>query len=119
MLQSKFNFFLLGISILCLAEQANAETSPEELSSCPIKGSDIVEDHNCMCTKDMRKAGGNLFGSGPYLWYSNVCAAAKHAGVTGDSGGPIRVEIRPSQSKYVGTLANGSFSSDYGSSEQP
>lgn len=88
------------------------------LPPCPVLGKEILEDQDCYCSKEARRAGGNLHGSGPYLWYSNVCLAAMHAGVTGPDGGAVRIEIRPPQPGYVGTLANGTFSADYGSSDE-
>jgi hypothetical protein len=117
MLRSLTTVIMAASTITTISVPATAVGQDAQLPPCPIRGSDIVEDHDCTCTKEARRAGGNLHGSGPYLWYSNVCMAAMHAGVTGPDGGDVRVEIRPPQSSYAGTLANGLFSADYGSSE--
>ena len=108
--------FVLALAVF--AGPAHSQSSSEQLPPCPVRGSDIDKDQDCFCTREARRAGGNLHGSGPYLWYSNVCLAAMHAGVTGPDGGAVRVEIRPPQQSYVGTLANGAYSADYGSSEE-
>ncbi|MDJ0637254.1 MAG: LCCL domain-containing protein [Paracoccaceae bacterium] len=67
----------------------------------------------CFCSVEARKQrGGYAFGSGTYDAISNICMAALHAGVTGREGGDVRVIPGPVQQNYVGTLANGVFSSD-------
>ena len=92
------SLILALLSVCAGAFDSSADTRGTQLPPCPVRGSDVVEDHDCMCTKKARRAGGNLHGSGPYLWYSNICLAALHAGVTGPDGGEVRVEIRPPHS---------------------
>ena len=78
-----------------------------------------TEPFNCHCTAEARRLrGGYAFGSGPYDGISNICMAALHAGATGKEGGDIRVIPGPIQESFVGTLANGVFSSDWDSPSQ-
>ena len=90
------------------------------LPDCPERGYDITETTDCYCSAEARKEvkGGNVFGTGPYHYYSPICMAALHAGATGKEGGNIRIFVRPPQTSFPGSLANGVFSAEYGSSKK-
>lgn len=58
---------------------------------------------------------GSLYGTGTYTDDSSVCAAAAHDGrITLAKGGRVIIEIKPGQSAYKGTDANGLTSAEYG-----
>ncbi len=63
-------------------------------------------------------AGGQFFsvwGAETYTNDSSVCTAAVHAGViTSARGGTVTIEIRPGQTSYAGTSANGVASQPWG-----
>ncbi len=104
------------------SNSAGAETLTQ-LPDCPprirVLGEPPGDPIDCLCTPAIRKVEGTvkLYGSGPYDSISNICIAAVHAGVTPPEGGPVRVIPRPPQSSFVGTLANGVYSDDWGSSK--
>ena len=116
---------LNGISVLVMVYSASAASAQDSgnasgLPHCPDRGTDVVGEMTCYCSAEARKKvkGGNVYGSGPYLYYSPVCASALHAGATGPEGGPVRLIERPPQTSFTGSLANGVFSADYGSSQK-
>jgi hypothetical protein len=55
----------------------------------------------------------NVWGSGPYTADSNVCWAAKHAGVIADAGGPFVLTIEGKKDKLEGSEKNGVKTQDY------
>lgn len=57
---------------------------------------------------------GNVWGSDPYTADSNLCAAARHAGVITDAGGPFVVTIDGKKDKLAGSEKNGVTSKEYG-----
>ena len=113
----------VGWSISALAQSNNVDGNEEapRLADCPIqlggRGATALvatEPFECYCSVEARgKQGGYAFGSGPYDAISNICMAALHAGATGPDGGAVRVVPGPVVGNYVGTLANGVFSSDW------
>jgi hypothetical protein len=58
---------------------------------------------------------GAVWGSGTYTADSDLCRAARHAGVIAGSGGTIRVTPAPGQSSYAGTTRNGIATNSWGS----
>ena len=52
------------------------------------------------------------------VWFAPLCEIAAHVYSQRDSGTDVRVEERPPQTSFVGTLKNGVYSADYGSSDQ-
>lgn len=48
-----------------------------------------------------------VWGTHYYAADSGLCAAARHAGVIGDNGGPILARVEPGRGYYVGTTRNG------------
>jgi len=50
---------------------------------------------------------GQVVGSGPYTDGSSICAAGTHAGaIRAASGGLVTIEVRPGQTRYVGSLSH-------------
>ncbi len=66
----------------------------------------------CSCAAGGSTVGG-VWGSGPYTADSNICAAARHAGVIGPDGGTVTALRGPGVPAYHGNLANGVTSSDW------
>jgi hypothetical protein len=58
---------------------------------------------------------GSVWGSGPYTSDSNLCTAARHAGVIGTAGGTITVLGLGGLGAYTGSEANGVRTSNWGS----
>jgi LCCL domain len=57
---------------------------------------------------------GQVIGSGPYTDASSICAAAVHAGVIrAASGGLVTIEVRPGQTRYVGSVSHYVQSEDF------
>jgi hypothetical protein len=67
----------------------------------------------CSCPPDGPV--GSVWGSGPYTGDSDICTAARHAGVIGAEGGEITVRRVAGQGAYSGSTANGITSNDWGS----
>lgn len=65
----------------------------------------------CRCGADSR---GSIWGSGPYTSDSNVCAAARHAGLIGAEGGLVRPRLAPGLEHYPSSTANGITTSEWG-----
>lgn len=68
--------------------------------------------YECSCTG---RESGSVWGSGPYTADSNVCVAARHAGVIGAQGGVVRAFGLAGQASYTGSVANGVSTSNWGS----
>lgn len=68
--------------------------------------------YECLCAGGST---GGVWGSGPYTGDSDLCAAAQHAGVLGDTGGVIMAIRLPGQAGYTGGTANGVTTWDWGS----
>ena len=82
---------------------------PQSLSSFGGKIGLIV---GCWCPPD--RAAGSVWGSGPYTYDSNICTAAKHAGLLGSDGGEIWAQMAPGEDAYHGSSRNGIQTSAYG-----
>ena len=59
-------------------------------------------------------ASGPVWGTGLYTDDSSICRAAVHAGRFNFDGGVVTIEIYPGASLYMGSVANGITSNDYG-----
>src|SRR5260370_731281 len=73
---------------------ANAQTAEAmKLDVCPDSYADFPEGGpslTCGCSAEAVK-GGSVYGANPYMWQSNVCRAALHAGALGPNGGQVSV----------------------------
>lgn len=85
---------------------------PQPLAeACPDRLPDGVEVLLCQC--DPGVAPGSVWGSGPYTVDSNICTAARHAGVIG-ADGPVLARRVAGQEVYEGSIRNGVQSSRWG-----
>lgn len=73
------------------------------------KGADT---HQCVCGP-AKGAGASVWGSGPYTADSDICTAARHAGVIDTAGGALNVLRVRGLGAYAGTQANGVKTSDW------
>ena len=90
------------------------------LPDCPGHIGSLELPTECMCTKKAQRIRPfNVQGCDIYAWWSNICMAAVHSGVTPRDGGPVRIEMREPQSEFVGCLRNNMFSNDYRASDLP
>jgi hypothetical protein len=60
---------------------------------------------------------GSAWGSNPYTADSDICAAARHAGVINHRGGQVTVQRVDGQESYTGSMAWGITTSDHGSAD--
>ena len=68
--------------------------------------------YSCHC--DAGRPDGSVWGSDPYTGDSDICTAARHAGVI-EADGPVEVFAAPGQSDYAASFQNGVQSSGWGS----
>ncbi len=84
--------------------------APQDADRCPRTMSDYHGKDNplrCLCPSDPSTMI-RVYGSGPYAYSSNVCAAAVHAGVINKrKGGLVVVEHGPAQQNFEGSQRNG------------
>ena len=90
------------------AALSGTDASLPQCSGFP-SGGDGLE---CSCTG---AESGSVWGSGPYTSDSNVCVAARHAGVIDASGGGVSAYAVDGQSAYPGSEQNGVTTSTWGS----
>ena len=67
--------------------------------------------YSCTCAAGRS---GSVWGAGPYTADSDVCAAARHAGVIGADGGPVTALAVPGLSAYSASSANGITTGSWG-----
>lgn len=70
-----------------------------------------ADSHACTCPA-VAGPSGPVTGAGPYDAGSDICAAARHAGVIGREGGAVVVLALPGLQAYRGTKNNGETTSD-------
>lgn len=66
------------------------------------------------CTCAAGATAGPVWGSGPYTADSDICTAARHAGVLGQEGGTVVAQAVEAPPSFRGTASNGVTSLDYG-----
>lgn len=86
---------------------------PGQLPVCPWTMNGFTT--RCLC---WGPGNGPVWGSGIYAAESSICAAARHAGVIGEDGGPVRVIPLAGMAGYQGSHRNGITSLDKGSSQR-
>ncbi len=67
------------------------------------------------CTCPANAPSGSVWGAGPYTADSNICTAARHAGVIGAAGGEVTVLREAGLAAYPASSANGVETRSWGS----
>lgn len=104
-------FRLVGLAVVAMVAGGGGTSAQENLPACgryPV-GQPV---HSCTCGP----AGtpGGVWGSGFYTGDSDVCTAARHAGMIGAEGGAVTVQRVAGQARYEGSDANGIRTQDWG-----
>lgn len=97
---------ILSASLLAIAAAADAQ------SAC---GTYPLAEAQYDCTCPANAPTGSVWGSGPYTADSNICTAARHAGVISADGGDVIVIREAGLASYVGSAANGVETRNWGS----
>ncbi|MCL4675166.1 MAG: hypothetical protein KJZ59_03865 [Pararhodobacter sp.] len=108
---NRFLVVLAGLVLSLGAAQAGPQTTPTNVAPCgsfPAGAASLV----CSCTGS---ESGTVWGSGPYTADSDLCVAARHAGVIGTLGGVVNVLGLDGLQSYPGSAANGVTTSTWSS----
>jgi hypothetical protein len=100
----------VSLILLALGSPLSAQTGPGAMCASYPPG---AASHQCTCPPG--PYAGAVWGSGPYTADSDLCSAARHAGVIGDQGGPVTANSVAPPASYAGTVSNGVTSQDWGS----
>ena len=92
-----------GLALLPLAAAAQ--------ESC---GRYPIGEDRYVCSCDAGAGEGTAWGSGPYTADSDLCTAARHAGVIGAEGGVIEALQGPGGEQFAGSERNGITTRDWG-----
>jgi|Transcript_15254 hypothetical protein len=97
-------WFIISVAMFLgeSAEQANAQSNPQCTQSMP-QG---LETYQCSCAPDQGSTA-PFWGNGPYTADSDLCSAARHAGIVGEHGGAIKVLRLQGLHSYWGSSSNG------------
>jgi hypothetical protein len=102
-----------------LVAAGEAAGVPSQASGMPeaVCGSFLTtpEGVNCYCPTAKIAEAGRVWGSGPYTADSDICWAARHAGVIGLLGGEVSVIPVQGLAAYRGSQRNGMTTADWGS----
>lgn len=99
-----------AIAVLALSTGSAAAQS---VPSCDYYFPSDADEYVCSC--DAKAAEGSIWGTGLYTSDSDMCTAARHAGVIGLGGGVVRAVAQPGQGRYPSSTQNGITSSEWGS----
>ncbi len=89
------------------------QTVIRNVQTCAVMP-DGMNAYSCTCAGGVNPSA-SVWGSGPYTADSNLCNAARHAGVIGQNGGAISVFRLTGLDSYRGSSANGVSTSTWGS----
>jgi len=87
-------------------------SSPAALVSACTSATFSGAEMTCSCSANA--PAGSVWGSGPYTTDSDICTAARHAGVIGGQGGTVSLIAKPGQDSYAGSFSNGIETSSWG-----
>ena len=105
---------LAGALVLALGLFASTGTATaQNLPECNYSYPSGQAEYSCACPAG--RSDGSIWGTGLYTSDSDLCTAAKHAGMVGKEGGNIRAVLQPGQGRYPATTQNGITSSEWGS----
>ncbi|QFT60044.1 LCCL domain protein [Sulfitobacter sp. THAF37] len=101
-----------GQSFEVAAAAATVTTLQGTCETMPADTDSLV----CVCPENA-PISKSVWGSGPYTADSDICTAARHAGVVGDEGGSVTAIRLRGLDSYAGSAANGITTSKWGSFE--
>lgn len=87
-----------------------------EVAPLPVCGP-LEDPAELVCHCPGNTPPGEVWGSDPYAAHSDVCAAARHAGVINHRGGQVTVQRVEGQQSYAGSRSFGVTTSDHGSAD--
>jgi outer membrane protein OmpA-like peptidoglycan-associated protein len=102
--------FILAVLLLVAPPAFAQSASPPVFAvPCSVFGEPSGAPYACTC--DAAAPEGTVWGSGPYTSDSNVCTAARHAGIPPD--GTMRITPMGAQPRFAGTTRNGITTNAY------
>jgi hypothetical protein len=99
-------------AVVFATASASAQTTPCPTNFTGYGALSIGKDVTCMCSPDQMRGG--VWGTGRYSGDSSICAAARHAGAIGASGGKVTAYREASCPALPGSTRNGVVSNDWG-----
>lgn len=81
--------------------------------TCPANFEGRTERLSCICNATL-VAAGSVWGTGVYSSDSQICRAARHAGIVGPQGGAVGLVPRGRQAQFSGSQSNGVTSMNFG-----
>jgi hypothetical protein len=108
------------VLVFCAAAALAAASAQAQTTSCPANftgfgSAPIGKAVTCSCAPEQLRGG--VWGTGRYSADSSICAAARHAGATGASGGTVTAYREASCPALPGSTRNGIVSHDWGAFE--
>ena len=94
----------MKVLLACVAVVAAAPASAQKAPQCgqfPPEASSLL----CLCPDGSHQ--GRAWGSGAYTADSDICSAARHAGVLGPEGGTVAILLTGPQDGFAASTANG------------
>lgn len=85
----------------------------EGIETCPARMPGDAAELICSCSETGPSR--SVWGIGPYTADSDICTAARHAGIVADGGGPVVIVEMDGQDAYEGSEANGVTTRSWGS----
>ena len=94
------------------------DVTPTDIGVCkaPTSYQGTDEVLTCYCPESANDPNHSsaVWGSDVYTADSYTCKAARHAGIIGNAGGPVILQMLPGQSSYRGSTRNGEQTRSYG-----
>lgn len=94
------------------------DAEPMDIGQCRAPTSHTGTDRvlTCACPAHATDPNysGSVWGTDIYTADSYICTTARHAGVIGDAGGQVTLQMLPGQPSYTGTKRNGVTTKSYG-----
>lgn len=107
----------LGLILLtapALAQGKKSQAGVADHSDAPVCEAAPAEGMTAVCRCEAGSGTGSVWGSGPYTADSNICSAARHAGVIGFDGGTVTVIRLQGLQSYAGSEANDEATASWG-----
>ncbi len=124
-MQADISTGLMALLALCLAGPLYAQETGKggqgaavdaaiDAAALPLCSVAPTAGETVLCRCPEGAPAGSAWGSGPYTADSDICTAARHAGVVTEGGGAVQVAHRSGQDSYAGSARNGVSTRDWG-----